>query len=293
MGAGRTLFVQHGACGHGGQYLEFAEAAAARGWRVLLPDLRGHGLSGGRRVHVRDLDEYLSDFESIWRHFALDGLRTAIVAQSLGALIAVQHVAGFSPLLRGSRRGSGPDEAGPQATPLGPPLVRGEEEIRLAKGKEGCAALVLLSPFLGLRLKVSPVVYALGWILSAAWPTVRFRSRIPVAELTSDPALQQRHRGDPLIQRYVTAGWFFALQRGVREALFLAPRVDVPLLVLQGNRDRIVDADATAAWLAATASTDRTLLTRDTNAHELLYNPHGEWATGAILEWLEGRVSGQ
>lgn len=57
LGAGRPLVLFHGFTGSGRDWLGPAEALAARGHRVLLPDLRGHGES----AHPHDAAAYPSD----------------------------------------------------------------------------------------------------------------------------------------------------------------------------------------------------------------------------------------
>ena len=72
---GRTLLLVHGAFEHGARYEHAARFFAARGWRTLVPDLRGHGTSGGTAMHVGRFREYVADLRRILSHFNADPAR--------------------------------------------------------------------------------------------------------------------------------------------------------------------------------------------------------------------------
>jgi len=165
----RNLLVLHGVCEHGGRYSELSQAAIAAGWRVLIPDHRGHGRSTGVRVHVSGFNQYLDDVRLHCRHFSLDPQRTAIVGHSMGGLIAA---------------------------------------LLLEQVEQSAACACLLSPCFRMRVHVDQFTLAVGKILSVVWPTYHFRSRVRAADLSQDEDYLQRRRQDLLIERAVTAGWF-------------------------------------------------------------------------------------
>lgn len=249
--ATRNVLFVHGACEHGGRYREFTQAATAVGWRVLIPDHRGHGLSTGVRVHVRHFNEYLDDLRLICRHFTLDPARTAVVGHSMGGLVVARL------------------------------LESGEPPFRA-----GC----LLSPYLKLRIQVDSLTLWIGGLLAAIWPRFRFRSRVRAGDLSPDQQYLEQRRQDYLIQRGVTAGWFFATCHAQQAAVTDAPRIQLPLLVLQGDQDRVVDPSATAEWLPLTGSADRTLVMLPGHLHELLQELDRHQTIQYILDWLQSRV---
>lgn len=249
--ATRSLLFVHGACEHGGRYAELSRAATNAGWRVLIPDQRGHGQSTGQRVFIRHFDQYLDDLRLLCRHFSLDPLRTAIVGHSLGGLVVAR-------------------------------LLQTPGDLAVA----AC----LLSPYMGLQIKVDRFTLMLGKILERVWPTYRFRSRVKSADLARNPEYLERRRLDPLIQRFVTARWFFAVQHAVRQAHADARLLRIPVLVLQGEQDHIVNPQATRDWLKRVGSTDRTLHMLPEHLHELLQETDREDTTRFVLDWLDERV---
>ena len=138
---GRTLVIIHGTSEHGGRYLHAAEEAVARGWAVLIPDLRGHGRSDGIAVHIDRFEQYLQDLDTIWQYFELNPERTAVMGHSFGGLVSIRFA-----------------------------------ETRPSR----LAALVPMSPLLGLRVKIDPLTYAIGRLMSFVFPTTSSVSGKPL-----------------------------------------------------------------------------------------------------------------
>ncbi len=249
--ARHSLLFQHGACEHGGRYAEFARAATSAGWRVLIPDLRGHGLSTGCRVYVRSFDDYLADVRLLCRHFSLDPRHTVFVGHSLGGLIVAR-------LLE----------------------IQGDAAV----------AACLLSPYLGLQIHIDRFTWLMGKILSQVWPRYRFRSRVRAVDLSQDQNYLEERRKDLLIQRSLTAGWFFAVQRALKQVHDQASQFQSPLLVLQSDPDHVVNPQATRQWFQTVGSADRTLELMPNHFHELLQETDREQTAQRILKWLDERV---
>lgn len=247
----RHLLLIHGACEHGGRYAELALAATAAGWRLLIPDHRGHGLSSGIRVHVGRFEEYLDDVRLHCRHFSLPPARTALIGHSLGGLVVAR-------------------------------LLELDTDL--------VAAACLLSPYLGLQIRIDPWTLFVGRILAGVWPWYRYRSRVRATDLSPDPDYLARRRQDHLIQKGVTAGWFFAVQRALRDVQAEVARVHTPLLVVQGDQDRIVIPQSTVDWFQKISSSDRQLEILPGRLHELLQETNHHETTRFVLDWLGQRV---
>ncbi len=58
------IILVHGIAEHSGRYERVGEILAGLGFRVTGFDLAGHGMTGGRRAHIDDWDEYLDQIES-------------------------------------------------------------------------------------------------------------------------------------------------------------------------------------------------------------------------------------
>jgi alpha-beta hydrolase superfamily lysophospholipase len=85
----RTILHVHGGGEHGGRYEHVAERLVSRGWRVVVPDQRGHGGSEGPRADVTSVNEYLDDLRQIAGEFC--GPSPPVVfGHSFGGLLAVR-----------------------------------------------------------------------------------------------------------------------------------------------------------------------------------------------------------
>lgn len=249
--ATRQLLFVHGACEHGGRYREFAQAAINVGWRVLIPDLRGHGLSEGFPVDVRRFEEYADDIRLVCRHFALDPERTAVVSHSMGGLVTARL---------------------------------------LSSDRVPFAVACLLSPYLGLKIQVDRFTLLAGKILSYVWPRFRFKSRVKSSDLAADQGYLLERRGDNLIRKAVTARWFFAVRQMQRQVFADAQRVTLPVLVLQGEADPVTDPQATREWFDQIESNDRTLEFLPDHLHELLQEADKLQTIEQVLSWLDEHI---
>lgn len=247
---GRVLVIVHGAGEHSGRYEHFIALALARRWTVVAGDLRGHGQSQGVPTHLDTFDDYLGDLDAIWRHFELTHQPTTLFGHSMGGLVAA----------------------------------------RFAQTRPGRVSnLILSSPLLSFGVRVPRLKATLGRVCLLLAPRTRFRTMIPACQITrNEQALLIRDQ-DPLSNRTVTAGWYFRVLDALLDVWSEAPRLTVPLLVLQGDSDRVVDCEAPLRWLPTVGSPDKSLWLIAGHLHELLNEPGWETTATRTLDWLEAR----
>ena len=247
----RTLLIVHGTSEHGGRYRHVAQEAVRRGWEVIVPDMRGHGKSRGVPVHVDNFEEYLQDLDTLFQYFELNPDRTAVMGHSFGGLITARYA-----------------QTRPTRT----------------------SALVLLSPLLGLRVKINPLSYLLGKCMTYIAPRTRFQSTVPVEHTTRNERVLGLREKDQYLHRSVTAAWFFEMKSALDKVWKEAPELIVPVLALQAGDDMIVEPSATAPCLSKTGSTDRSFKLLEGHYHELLNEPDWRETLAHVLSWLETRL---
>lgn len=99
------VILVHGFADHMGRYPHVADALVAAGWRVRGIDLRGHGVSDGKRGFVRQWADYGDDLLAA---IARSPTEPFVISHSMGGLVLLdllreQRVRGVvisSPLLR-------------------------------------------------------------------------------------------------------------------------------------------------------------------------------------------------
>jgi lysophospholipase len=247
----RTLMIVHGASEHGERYDHVARWFVKRGWSVVVLDLRGHGRSGGVPTHVRHFRQYVTDLQLVQEHFELAPERTAILGHSMGGLISVRFA---------------------------------------QRHPDKLAAIVLMAPLLGIKVAIPRTTIAVGRIMSLVAPRTRFRSRIDPSDTTRNTEALAQRADDPLVERSVTARWFFAMRTALRTAWRDAHLIQTPLLVMQGQEDRIVDSDAVQPWLETLGTDDCSIQYLPDNLHELHNEPDWQSTMTHVVQWLDERV---
>lgn len=203
-GGGPVVVLVHGIASHMGWYRPLADALAAEGVSVYLPDRRGSGLSGGERGHmpawrtlVEDLLRVLDAVSE--RH---PGRSISLLGISLGAVVATATA-----------------------------LLHPERIDRLA----------LLAPGFASKIRV-PLVRRLR-VLRRAFvsPTKLYDLPFGVDALTSLPAWQAALAADSLRTTRVSARFLVEMFKLQRRTLKRLPSLRNPLLVLLAGDDAIID----------------------------------------------------
>ncbi len=243
---GTVLFI-HGGGDHGGRYLHVAERLGERGWRSILPDHRGHGVSEGPRWDVDKVETYFADLALVLKHFQQAKADTVLLGHSFGGLLAAR----WAEL---------------------PPSPR---------------AAVLTSPLLGLAIAVPLWKRWLGRLLLSFAPQTRFRSGLDPKNMMQDPDRLAQRRADPYLQKELTARWFFAMQACMEATMRDASAISCPLLVLQGTDDRTVMPGASRQLAGQTRSPRCEYHEFPGHVHELLNEADWATTTDLIVDWLD------
>jgi alpha-beta hydrolase superfamily lysophospholipase len=84
------VLLIHGLGEHSGRWDNVGSFLVDRGYTAHSFDLRGHGGSGGRRVHIESFDDFLDDVELVFNELP-EHLPRVIYAHSMGGLIATGY----------------------------------------------------------------------------------------------------------------------------------------------------------------------------------------------------------
>lgn len=205
----RDLVIVHGYGEHGGRYLERARRFAASGFRVTIPDMRGHGRSSGQRGYVRDFTEYVDDLRHVLDVLHADPQRTAILGHSNGGLITAAY------------------------------LVDAPIHVRAA---------VLTAPLLEIAVEPPAWKKQAGKLLSRVLPVVSLPSEIQPDVLSHDPKVVADYRTDPLNHHVNNARWYTEVLRTGERVFAGARGVTLPLLLIAAGDDRLVSTPAARRW---------------------------------------------
>ncbi len=211
------VVVSHGYAEHCGRYREVANVLVRAGAAVLTYDCRGHGQSTGARGHVARFSDYLDDLEAAvaWGRGAIAELgviepRVLLLGHSHGSLIVLRAL-----------------------------TDRGRST--------GAVAAVVSSPFLGLRLAVSPIKKGAARLIARIHPGLTMANELQIEHLTTDEGKLAERRADTLCHDVATAGWFVAAQQAQAHVAHNAAQIDVPTQWLVGGADPIADPSRSRA----------------------------------------------
>ena len=246
-----VLALVHGFGEHTGRYAHVGEALARQGYALCGVDLPGHGRTQGGRGRTSRA-ELVNAAQELLRDAKarFPDLPVFLYGHSMGGAIVL--IAALTTAL---------DAAG----------------------------VIVTSPLIRLATQTPGWKVAAARLLAGLLPSFTIPNPLEMTELTRDPGMVAAVRGDPLYHTMVSArlGWdilqfmdVFEDQRGA---------FPVPLLVMQGTADRIVDAAATIA-LAGRLSGKITLKTWDGLYHELHNEPEKEAVMEYIVSWMR-RIS--
>ena len=247
------LVLIHGFSLHSGLYRQAASAFASKGLAVTLLDCRGHGKSGGRRGHARRFAEFREDLHLVVEHErarAPAGLPVVLLGHSHGATIALDYV------LR-------------ERSPI--------------------AALMLATPWLALRLRVSVGRRALARMLGRVWPTFSRANQLSAKESARDPPAQATLSHDPLVHHVATARWFNEVRAAQGYIVRQAAALRVPTFLAVASEDRIVSSEAALAFARAAGSVVQTKVYEGA-FHELFLEPDWPRIVEDFASWLVARL---
>jgi alpha-beta hydrolase superfamily lysophospholipase len=107
---------------------------------------------------------------------------------------------------------------------------------------------------------------------------------------TANPPYLDLIRADPLRLLDATAQFFWETARLDRRRRRASARLDLPLLLLQGEADAMMDVPATRRWFARLGVQDKTYQAYPGAGHTLDFEPDRAGYLADLLAWLSTRV---
>lgn len=249
-----VLLLSHGIGEHSGRYGHVVDELVGDGWAVYGLDHRGHGRSGGTRVHARRYEGLVSDLETFRALVAArhPGLPVFLLGHSMGGQIALAHA------------------------------VAHQREL---------AGLVLSAPALANDIVPSRLVPALQ-VIARVLPTIR-PVGIDVTRISRDPDVVRDYQDDPLVHHgNPTLALGAAVYAQMELLTARSGELRLPVLVQHGTEDALTDPKGTLRLEAACGSPDTTVRWYEGLWHEIYNEPDRARPLGDLRTWLgEHRAS--
>ena len=245
-----AMLLVHGLGEHSGRYESLAAHCTARGFAVHAVDHYGHGRSDGLKGHVERFSVYLDGLRALRddvRQNETD-LPLYLLGHSMGGLIATAFL--------------DEDQASFRACVLSGPALRSEAEP---------PALVMA--FVRLVSMLAPTAPLIG---------------LDPSGVSRDPDVVKAYVSDPLVHHGKASARLIAeLSSAMRSALATAPDIQLPLLIMHGDADRLTSPSGSRALYEAAGSADKTLRLYAGLYHEIFNEPERDQVLAEMSAWLE------
>jgi alpha-beta hydrolase superfamily lysophospholipase len=247
------LIVVHGLSDHSGRFTTLGLRMAAAGINVYALDLRGHGVSEGRRGHSDRFDYYLQDLDRFrWEVECItaSNLPLFMLGHSMGGLIALRYIEEYETSLRGS---------------------------------------IITSPWLATGPSIPRWKIVGAGMLNKLLPSLPIDAGIDADFISHDPLIVSQYREDPLVHGKITPRLFSEASTAMGLVLSRSDRIRMPLLFLLAGDDLIVDTRKSEAFARSLAAPDVTVHVLPNYYHEVLNDFDRAQAFKEIREWIAGR----
>jgi acylglycerol lipase len=248
-----VLLIVHGLAEHSGRYGNVVNYFVPRGYAVYGIDHLGHGHSDGPRVYVDRFQDFLDPIQVFLGRIRDWQPETPIflVGHSLGGLISAAYL-----------------------------LDQADEP----------AGAVLSAPSVKMPGSVSTLTLFAGKMLSTLLPRLGL-VRLEAEGVSRDPAVVRAYRSDPLVfTGKITARLGTELLQAMERVLAEASKIRLPLLILQGAADKLVDPKGAQVLFDRVSSTDKTIKVYEGLYHEVFNEPEHDQVLGDVEKWLVGQL---
>jgi alpha-beta hydrolase superfamily lysophospholipase len=249
-----AICLVHGIGEHSGRYDAWARRFCARGYVVYAVDLRGHGLSEGKRGHVHQFHDFMYDIDALVKrsHREQERLPVFIYGHSMGGTLVLNF------------------------------LIQKRQDFKGA---------VVSAPWLKLVKPPHPGIRKMGKALGKVFPRLTLRTGIDSAQLTSDVRQQEESDQDELMHGKISLRLFNEIDRVSAEVLEESDQIDIPVFLAHGDDDELTDSGITRQF--AQAIGPKALFYSVKGArHEIHREPGADELFDQLVQWMEDNIKG-
>jgi len=248
-----VLLVVHGLAEHSGRYGNVVDYFVPRGYAVYALDHRGHGRSEGARVYVERFTDYLDDLKTFFDMVRgwQPGRKIFMVGHSMGGTIGLAYATRYQDELDG--------------------LILSAAGVRPGES-------------------VSPLLITVGKLCSTLLPKMGMIV-LDASAISRNPAVVAAYDNDPLVYRgKVTARLGAELISTMQAFPEQVSGLRLPILIMHGTADRLVDPQGSPWLYEAVGSTDKTLKLYEGCYHEIFNEPEHEQVLADVEAWLQAHL---
>jgi len=248
-----VLLIVHGLAEHSGRYMNIVNHFIPLGYAVYGMDHLGHGKSDGKRVYVKRFEDYtntLKVYFDMVRRWQ-PGKPIFLFGHSLGGLISAVYLLDHQAELTGA---------------------------------------VLSGPAVKVPNNITPAILFVGKMLSALMPKFGLIG-LEVDGISRDPAVVRAYVNDPLVFTGKTTARLAAeMLKAMQRVSAMATKIRLPILIVQGGSDKLVDPAGAQMLYEAVSSADKKIRIYDGLYHEVFNEPERDKVLRDVEIWLESHL---
>ncbi|MBN1479469.1 lysophospholipase [candidate division KSB1 bacterium] len=249
-----NLIIVHGLGEHSGRYQHVAAYFVERGLAVYAFDLQGHGRSDGKRGHVARFADFYDDLE-LFRQQVNEwspDKPTILYGHSMGGLIIMLYLLEYQNFI---------------------------------------AAAILSAP--PIRIKMGPPTFIKEFVpkLARLLPAFSIHSGLKPEWVSRDKKVVDAYKADALTHPHISLSLFAGMHEGGKQALMQADKITLPVFMVYGSDDKIVDGKAIETAFEKCASPDKRKMVFEKNFHEVHNDAGKHDELNALWEWMRKCVS--
>lgn len=250
-----VLLVVHGLGEHSGRYMNVVNHFVPLGYAVYGLDHIGHGKSAGEREFVETFADY-SDTLTIFYDMVAEwqvGKPIYILGHSMGGLIASYYLLDHQDKFKGA---------------------------------------IISAPTVEIGDSVNQTTIMMAKVLSKIAPKAGVMS-LDASTISKDPAVVAAYVNDPLVFHGKTSARLGAeLLSAMMRSSAGAGTITLPVIIVQGAEDALVEPHGAQMLYDTISSTDKTLKIYDGLYHEVFNEPEREIVLKDIEDWLDSHLDG-
>lgn len=246
-----VIILVHGIGEHIQRYRDWAARFNKENIGFVGVDLPGHGLSEGRKGHIRDYsvtDEMIRILEDECRK-TFPGVPLFIYGHSMGGGIVMDYILRNQPAVAGA---------------------------------------VVTSPWLKLSFEPSRAKVFLAGVMKHVFPSLVQSTGLNTADLSRDTDVIDNYKADPLTHGKISVSLFHSAMNAAANSLENAGSLTIPLLLMHGSADRICSPEGSREFSSKTSMVE--LKIWDDAYHELHNELIKEEVFTYIVNWIKSRL---
>jgi acylglycerol lipase len=247
------ILIVHGVGEYCGRYINLVDHFVPLGYAVYGFDHIGHGKSSGEREFIKRFEDFTEPVQIFYEMIEdrYPGKSIFIYGHSLGALITLFHLLDHQASFKGA---------------------------------------IISAPPVKIPENISQLTISLGKVLSAVAPRTGILA-LDTSSLSHDPEIVAAYNNDPLvfhgkITACISAGMLRAMIRVNNEG----SKISLPLFILQGSADRIVDPSGAKLLYDKVSSKNKILKIYEGLFHEVHNEPERLTMFNDLSTWLQAII---